>query len=172
MLALARENQRKAGATNVQFLKGDIENIPLPDNSVDLIISNCGINLSPDIDQVLPEACRVLKPGGCCAVSDIVVRGTIPAEIRQSADLWAGCVAGALEETVYQSQLKAAGFDQISIEPTRVYTADEVRDFLIGGGIKFEEEAQAVDGTFMSGFIRAVKPGTENHDCCAPGCGS
>ena len=170
MLALARENQRKAGVTNVEFLKGDIENIPLPDDWIDFVISNCVINLSPDKDQVLTEAFRVLKPGGRFAVSDIVVRGSIPAEVRHSVELWAGCVAGALEETIYLSKLKAAGFEQISIEPTRVYTATDAREFLIGAGIKVEEVAQAVDGKFISGFIRAVKPMAQKSNCCSPAC--
>lgn len=169
MLALARENQRKAGVGNVEFLKGDIEKIPLPDNSVDLIISNCVINLSPDKDRVLKEAFRVLKPGGRFAVTDIVVRGTIPSEIRHSVELWAGCVAGALEESVYRTKLAAVGFRQITIDPTRVYTAEDAREFLIGAGLNVEEVAQLVDGKFISGFIRATKPGGEA-SVCSPGC--
>lgn len=169
MLALARENQRKAGVTHVEFLKGDIEDIPLPDNTVDVIISNCVINLSPNKDRVFREAFRVLKPGGRLAVSDIVVRGGVPAEIRQSVELWAGCVAGALDETVYRAKLAEAGFERISVEPTRVYTAADAKDFLIGAGLDVETIAQAVDGKFISGFIRATKPGGAA-PACAPGC--
>ena len=169
MLALARENQVKASITNVEFLKGEIEQIPLPDNSVDLIISNCVINLSPDKDRVLKEAFRVLKPGGCLAVSDMVVRGSLPQEIRHSVELWAGCVAGALEETVYLEKLRQVGFAQTSIEPTRVYSAADAREFLIGAGLDVETVAQEVDGRFMSGFIRAVKP-AQAKSCCAPTC--
>jgi arsenite methyltransferase len=169
MLALARENQRKAGVHNVEFLKGDIEDIPLPADSVDLIISNCVINLSPNKDLVLKEAFRVLKPGGRFAVSDIVVRGAIPSEIRHSAELWAGCVAGALDENVYLGKLKEAGFEEISIEPTRVYTADDAREFIIGAGLDADVVAQTVDGKFMSGFIRATKPKGQVA-CCSPGC--
>ncbi len=169
MLVLARENQRKAGFENVEFLKGDIEEIPLPDNSVDLIISNCVINLSPDKDRVLKEAFRVLKPGGRFAVTDIVVRGAIPSEIRHSVELWAGCVAGALEESVYRTKLAAVGFRQITIEPTRVYSAEDAREFLIGAGLNVEQVAQLVDGKFISGFIRAAKPGGEA-SVCSPGC--
>jgi arsenite methyltransferase len=169
MLALARENQQKAGVTNVEFLKGDIEQIPLPDNSVDLIISNCVINLSPDKDQVLKEAFRVLKPGGRFAVSDIVIRGVIPQDIRHSVELWAGCVAGALEESAYQAKLREAGFEQISIEPTRIYSAEDAKEFLMGAGLHVETVAKEIDGKVISGFIRAVKPaGTTS--CCAPGC--
>jgi arsenite methyltransferase len=169
MLVLARENQRKAGATNVEFLKGDIEQIPLPDNSVDLIISNCVINLSPEKDRVLKEAFRVLKPGGRFAVSDIVVRGAIPQEIRHSIELWAGCVAGALEETVYVTKLKEAGFEQISIEPTRIYTADDAGEFLLGARLNVETVAKDIDGKFISGFVRAVKP-IQANSCCSPTC--
>jgi len=169
MLALARENQRKAGVTNVEFLKGDIEQIPLPDNSVDLIISNCVINLSPDKDQVLREAFRVLKPGGRVAVSDIVIRGAMPQAIRHSVELWAGCVAGALEESNYETKLKEAGFDQVSIEPTRIYTSEDAREFLMGAGLKVDEVAREIDGKFMSGFIRAVKP-IQKKSCCEPTC--
>jgi arsenite methyltransferase len=169
MLALARDNQQKAGATNVEFLKGDIEHIPLPDNSVDLIISNCVINLSPDKDQVLKEAFRVLKPGGRFAVSDIVIRGTMPQEIRHSVELWAGCVAGALEEAVYLAKLTQAGFEQTSIEPTRIYSAEDAREFLMGAGLNVETVAKEIDGKFMSGFIRAVKP-TKTRSCCATTC--
>lgn len=169
MLALARENQRKAGVNNVEFLKGDIEDIPLPDNSVDLIISNCVINLSPNKDRVLKEAFRVLKPGGRFAVSDIVVRGSIPSEVRHSVELWAGCVAGALEQDDYLAKLKEAGFERISIEPTRVYTADDAREFIIGTGLNADAVAQAVAGKIISGFIRATKPGLQA-PCCSPGC--
>jgi arsenite methyltransferase len=169
MLALARENQQKAGVTNVEFLKGDIEQIPLPDNSVDLIISNCVINLSPDKDRVLNEAFRVLKPGGRLAVSDIVIRGAMPEEIRHSVELWAGCVAGALEESVYLMKLQQAGFEQISIEPTRIYTAEDAKEFLMGAGLNVETVANESDGKFMSGFVRAVKPG-QTKSCCAPNC--
>ena len=169
MLALARENQLKAGVTNVEFLKGDIEQIPLPDDSVDLIISNCVINLSPDKDQVLKEAFRVLRPGGRLAVSDIVVRGSLPQEIRHSMELWAGCVAGALEETVYHTTLQQAGFEQISIEPTRIYSSADAREFLMGAGLNLETVTNEIDGKFMSGFIRAVKP-VEGRSCCGPAC--
>lgn len=158
MLALARENQRKAGVTNVEFLKGDIESIPLPDNSVDVIISNCVINLSADKDRVLREAFRVLKPGGRFAVSDVVVRGEIPPDIRRSVELWVGCLAGALEEGEYQRKLTAAGFEEISIEPTRVYHVEEAREFLSGHGIDVDAIAPLVDERFFSGFIRAGKP--------------
>ncbi|HKY72009.1 MAG TPA: arsenite methyltransferase [Nitrospira sp.] len=169
MLALARENQQKAGVTNVEFLKGEIEQIPLPDNSVDLIISNCVINLSPDKDQVLKEAFRVLKPGGRFAVSDIVIRGVIPQEIRHSVELWAGCVAGALEESAYQTKLREAGFEQISIEPTRIYSAEDAKEFLTGAGLHVETLAKEIDGKFISGFVRAVKP-AKTTSCCAPSC--
>jgi arsenite methyltransferase len=169
MLALARKNQRKAGVTNVEFLKGDIEQIPLPDNSIDLIISNCVINLSPDKDQVLKEAFRVLKPGGRLAASDIVIRGSMPHEIRHSVELWTGCVAGALEESVYLAKLQQSGFEQISIEPTRIYTADDAKEFLMGAGLNVEMMTKEIDGKFMSGFIRAVKP-VQTKSCCAPSC--
>ncbi|HKT34610.1 MAG TPA: arsenite methyltransferase [Nitrospira sp.] len=169
MLALARENQQNAGVTNVEFLKGDIEQIPLPDNSVDLIISNCVINLSPDKDRVLKEAFRVLKPGGRLAVSDIVVRGSMPQEIRHSVELWAGCVAGALEESVYLDKLQQAGFEQTSIQPTRIYSAADAREFLMGVSLDVETVAKEIDGKFLSGFIRAVKP-AHNKACCAPTC--
>jgi arsenite methyltransferase len=157
MLALARENQQKAGVDNVEFLKGEIENIPLPDNAVDVIISNCVINLSADKDRVLREAWRVLKPGGRLAISDIVVRGEIPAEIRRSVELWVGCLSGALDESDYARKLANAGFQEISIEPTRVYHVDDARDFLSGQGIDVEAIAPLVDGRFFSGFIRARK---------------
>ncbi len=160
MLRLARENQRKAGVTNVEFLKGDIEQIPLPDNTVDVIISNCVINLSADKDRVLAEAFRVLKPGGRFAVSDVVVRGTVPAEIRRSVELWVGCVAGALEESDYVTRLVRAGFEAVSIEPTRVYTVEDARAFLRGQGHDVDAIAPLVDGRFFSGFIRGRKPAT------------
>ncbi len=166
MLALARENQRKAGAHNVEFLKGEIENIPLPDNSVDVIISNCVINLSGDKDGVLREAFRVLKPGGRFAVSDVVVRGSVPPEIRRNVLLWAGCIAGALEDTEYAAKLAAAGFEGIGIEPTRVYGIEDARTFLAGQGVDVDAIAPEVEGKFMSAFIRATKPAA----CRAPGC--
>lgn len=158
MLALSRENQRKSGVTNVEFLKGEIENIPLPDNSVDVIISNCVINLSADKDRVLKEAYRVLKPGGRFAVSDVVVRGDVPAEIRRSAELWVGCVAGALSDEEYKEKLAAAGFDSIGVEPTRVYRLDDARQFLTGEGVDVDSLSLEVDGKFMSAFVRARKP--------------
>lgn len=158
MLALAHENQRKAGVTNVEFLKGEIEHVPLPDSAVDVIISNCVINLSPDKDAVLREAFRVLKPGGRFAVSDVVVRGEVPAGIRKSIELWIGCVAGALEESEYRAKLAAAGFEAIDLEPTRVYTAAGARDFLTNAGLDPDAVAAAVDGKFMSAFVRARKP--------------
>jgi len=158
MLALAEENKRKSGLTNVEFLKGEIENIPLPDGSVDVIISNCVINLSADKDRVFAEAFRVLKPGGRLAVSDIVTRGEIPPEIRRSIELWVGCVAGALEESEYRAKLARAGFIEVSIEPTRVYRAEDAREFLAAGGIDADAIRDLVDGKFFSGFIRAVKP--------------
>jgi arsenite methyltransferase len=158
MLALANENKQKAGAENVEFLKGEIEKIPLPDNSVDVIISNCVINLSADKDQVLREAFRVLKPGGRFAVSDVVTRGSIRPEVRKNVLLWVGCVAGALDETEYHEKLAAAGFENISIEPTRVYTAADALEFLAAQDIDFERIAPEVDGKFMSAFVRATKP--------------
>jgi ubiquinone/menaquinone biosynthesis C-methylase UbiE len=158
MLALANENKRKAGAENVEFLKGEIEHIPLPENSVDVIISNCVINLSADKDRVLREAFRVLKPGGRLAVSDVVTRGEIAPEIRQSVLLWVGCVAGALEEGEYRRKLTAAGFQQIEIEPTRIYRVEDAREFLSSSGIDVDAIAPQVDGKFMSAFIRAVRP--------------
>jgi SAM-dependent methyltransferase len=166
MLALAHENQRKAGVANVEFLKGEIENIPLPDNSVDVIISNCVINLSGDKDRVLREAFRVLKPGGRFAVSDVVVRGEVPAQIRRNVELWAGCVAGALEEQEYKGKLGAAGFAAIDIEPTRVYTLEDARQFLNEQGMDVDAIAPQVEGKFISAFIRAVKPA----GCCGPAC--
>src|SRR5690349_13654054 len=158
MLALANENQRKSGLTNVEFLKGEIENIPLPDNSVDVIVSNCVINLSADKDRVLREAFRVLKPGGRFAVSDVVTRGEIATEIRQSILLWVGCIAGALEENEYRSKLAAAGFEGIEVEPTRVYHVEDARQFLLEKGLDVDALAKNVDGKFMSAFVRAVKP--------------
>ena len=157
MLALARENQKKAGIGNVEFLKGEIESIPLPDNSVDVIISNCVINLSADKDRVLREAFRVLKPGGRFAVSDVVTRGEMHPEIRKSALLWVGCVAGALEENEYRAKLAAAGFGDIRIEPTRIYSLEDARSFLVEKGIDVEAMAAHADGKFMSAFIRATK---------------
>ena len=168
MLALARENQRKAGVENVEFLKGEIESIPLPDNSVDVVISNCVINLSADKDRVLREAFRVLKPGGRFAVSDVVTRGEVPAEVRQNMLLWVGCIAGALQDREYAAKLAEAGFDGIGIEPTRVYNIEDARTLLSGQGIDVDRMASAVEGKFMSAFIRAVKPA--NAACCAPGC--
>src|SRR5689334_4139137 len=169
MLALARENQKKAGANNVEFLKGEIEHIPLPDNSVDVIISNCVINLSADKDQVLREAFRVLKPGGRFAVSDVVTRGEMLPEIRRNVLLWVGCVAGALEENDYREKLASAGFEQIELEPTRVYRIEDAREFLSGQNIDVDAIAPQVDGKFMSAFVRAVKP-LGNQSCCAPTC--
>jgi SAM-dependent methyltransferase len=166
MLALARENQRKAGVENVEFLKGEIEHIPLPDNSVDVIISNCVINLSADKDRVLREAFRVLKPGGRLAVSDVVTRGDVPAEVRQNMLLWVGCIAGALQDSEYAAKLARAGFDGIGIEPTRVYSIEDARSFLSGQGVDVDAMAPAVEGKFMSAFIRATKPAK----CCGPGC--
>ena len=158
MLALACDNQRKAGANNVEFLKGEIENIPLPDNSVDVIISNCVINLSADKDRVLREAFRVLKPGGRFAVSDVVTRGDVPERLRKDMLLWVGCIAGALEENDYRAKLVAAGFEAIGIEPTRIYKIDDAREFLAGKGLDVDALAAQVDGKFMSAFVRAVKP--------------
>jgi arsenite methyltransferase len=158
MLALANANKEKSGATNVEFLKGEIENIPLPDNSVDVIISNCVINLSADKPRVLKEAFRVLKPGGRFAVSDIIRRGTLPDEIARSIELWVGCVAGALEETRYREHLATAGFESIEIEPTRIYRTEDASTFLADSGIDAETLPAEVDGAFMSGFVRARKP--------------
>ena len=158
MLALANENKRKAGMENVEFLKGEIEHIPLPDDSVDVIISNCVINLSADKDQVFKEALRVLKPGGRFAVSDVVTRGEMPPEIRQSVLLWVGCIAGALEENEYRAKLASAGFENIEIEPTRIYRIEDAREFLCGQNIDLDSIAPQVDGKFMSAFVRAVKP--------------
>jgi arsenite methyltransferase len=167
MLALARENQRKAGITNAEFLKGEIENIPLPENSVDVVISNCVINLSADKDRVLREAFRVLKPGGRLAVSDVVVRGEVPPTIRRSVELWVGCVAGALEESEYRLKLAAAGFEAIDIEPTRIYRIEDAKQFLAAQGVDADAIAPEVDGKFMSAFVRAKKPASS---CCGPSC--
>jgi arsenite methyltransferase len=161
MLALANENKKKAGAENVEFLRGQIEHIPLPDNSVDVIISNCVINLSEDKAQVLREAFRVLKPGGRFAVSDVVTRGEIPPDIRESVLLWVGCVAGALDEVDYRNKLQAAGFEEVDLEPTRIYRAADAREFLAAAGIDADAIAPQVDGKFMSAFVRAVKPAAE-----------
>src|SRR5438094_2439228 len=157
MLVLARENQKKAGIENVEFLKGEIEHIPLPNNSVDVVISNCVINLSADKDRVLREAFRVLKPGGRLAVSDVVTRGAMLPEIRERVLLWVGCIAGALEENEYRSKLEAAGFENISVEPTRIYRVDDARVFLSGQGIDVDAIAGDIDGKFMSAFVRATK---------------
>lgn len=169
MLALANENKRKSGMENVEFLKGEIENIPLPDNSVDVIISNCVINLSADKDKVLREAFRVLKPGGRFAVSDVVTHGEITPEIRKSILLWVGCIAGALDETDYRSKLAAAGFRDIDVEPTRIYRAEEAKDILAAEGLDWNVVASEVDGKFMSAFVRAVKP-MAGQPCCGPTC--
>jgi SAM-dependent methyltransferase len=167
MLALARENQRQAGVTNVEFLKGEIENIPLPNDSVDVIISNCVINLSADKDRVLREAFRVLRPGGRFAVSDVVVRGQVPDSVRQSMLLWVGCIAGALEEHDYRAKLHAAGFAGIDLEPTRVYNIEDARQFLNDAGVAVDDIAPLVEGKFVSAFIRATKP---DSSCCGPDC--
>ncbi|HEV3305604.1 MAG TPA: arsenite methyltransferase [Candidatus Sulfotelmatobacter sp.] len=169
MLALANENKRKAGAENVEFLKGEIERIPLPDNSVDVIISNCVINLSADKDRVFREALRVLKPGGRFAVSDVITRGEMLPEIRKNVLLWVGCVAGALEENEYRSNLASAGFEKIEIEPTRIYRIEDAREFLCGQNIDVDAIAAKVDGKFMSAFVRAVKPQSKEA-CCGPTC--
>jgi SAM-dependent methyltransferase len=166
MLALARENQRKSGLQNVEFLRGEIEHIPLPDQSVDVVISNCVINLSADKDQVLREAFRVLKPGGRFAVSDVVTRGEIPADVRNSMLLWVGCIAGALEDSEYEQKLTRAGFEHVEIEPTRVYNIEDARAFLSGRGMDVDAIAAQVEGKFMSAFVRATKPVA----CCGPGC--
>src|SRR5258707_7752985 len=170
MLALADDNKRRARIDNVEFLKGEIENIPLPDNSVDVIISNCVINLSADKDRVLREAFRVLKPGGRFAVSDVVTRGEMLPEIRQSVLAWVGCIAGALEEKEYRAKLANAGFEQINLEPTRIYRAEDAREFLAGQGIDVDALAPQVDGKFMSAFVRAVKPARAQEACCGPTC--
>jgi 2-polyprenyl-3-methyl-5-hydroxy-6-metoxy-1,4-benzoquinol methylase len=179
MLALAEENKLRSGLTNVHFLKGEIEHIPLPDNSVDVIISNCVINLSGDKDRVLREAFRVLKPGGRFAVSDVVVRGDVPPAIRRNLELWVGCVAGALSEAEYLAKLAAAGFEGAAMEVTRVYSVDDARDFLAGQGEDVQHLAEQVDGKFVSGFVRAIKPvaattavatAASGKSCCGPGC--
>src|SRR5579859_865665 len=169
MLALARENQKKAGVKNVEFLKGSIENIPLPENTADVIMSNCVINLSGDKDRVLAEAFRVLKPGGRLAVSDVVVRGEVPTAIRKSMELWVGCIAGALEEREYQEKLVRAGFEGVEVEPTRVYKSEEARDFLAAAGLNPEAVGPQIDGKFISAFVRAVKPESKAA-CCGPSC--
>jgi arsenite methyltransferase len=169
MLALARENQKKAGIGNVEFLKGAIENIPLPDNSVDVIISNCVINLSGDKDRVLREAFRVLKPGGRLAVSDVVVRGAVPADVRKSMELWVGCIAGALEENEYRQKLASAGFAFIEVEPTRVYKVGEAREFLEAAGLNADVVGPQIEGKFISAFLRASKPASAAA-CCDPTC--
>ncbi len=179
MLELARRNAAEAGATNVEFLKGDIEAIPLPDESVDVIISNCVINLSGDKRQVLREAFRVLKPGGRFAVSDVVVRGDIPPEVRRSMELWVGCVAGALEEREFEALLREVGFEDPTLEPTRVYEPEDARSFLEEAGLDVDAMAAAVEGRILSAFVRARKPasagavaesGAEERACCAPSC--
>ena len=167
MLALARANQKKAGVENVEFLKGTIENIPLPENSVDVIISNCVINLCGDKDRVMREAFRVLKPGGRFAVSDVVIRGEVPSQIRKSMELWVGCIAGALEEAQYQEKLEAAGFESIEVQPKRIYRVEEAREFLTAAGLDAEEVAPQIKDKFMSAFIRATKP---NPSCCGTDC--
>jgi arsenite methyltransferase len=167
MLALARDNQRQAGATNVEFLKGEIENIPLPDASVDVVISNCVINLSADKSRVLREAFRVLRPGGRFAVSDVVVRAEVPAAVRESMLLWVGCIAGALEESDYRARLLDAGFVDVDFEPTRIYDIEDARIFLTESGISIDEIAPQVEGKFLSAFIRATKP---DATCCGPDC--
>ena len=169
MLALARENQKNAGVENVEFLKGAIENVPLPDSSVDVIISNCVINLSGDKDRVLAEAFRVLKPGGRFAVSDVVVRGEVPADIRKSVELWVGCIAGALEENEYREKLGRAGFESIGVEPTRIYRVEEAREFLQAAGLDTETVGPQMEGKFISAFVRAVKPAAKSA-CCEPAC--
>jgi len=168
MLALARANQKQAGIENVEFLKGEIEHIPLPDNAVDVIISNCVINLSSDKDQVLREAFRVLKPGGRFAVSDVVVTGEIPAALRKNVELWIGCIAGALRDTDYREKLARAGFEAIELEPTRIYKVEDARQFLAGQGLDVDAIAAQVDGKFMSAFVRAKKPAAAA--CCSTSC--
>jgi SAM-dependent methyltransferase len=174
MLGLARENQRKAGVQNVEFLKGEIENIPLPENAVDVVISNCVINLSADKNRVLQEAFRVLRPGGRFAVSDVVVRGPVPDDIRKNVELWIGCIAGAMDESEYSAKLAAAGFEAIEIEPTRVYKIEDARQFLAGVGLDVEAIAPQVGDKFASAFIRARKPvlkkGIADSACCGPTC--
>jgi len=168
MLAVAEENKRKSGLENVTFLKGEIEHIPLPDNSIDVIISNCVINLSGDKDRVIKEAFRVLKPGGRFAVSDVVVRGQVPDVIRRHMELWVGCVAGALGDAEYTAKLAGAGFGDVSVEETRRYSLDDARTFLAGEGLDVDALATQVDGTFISAFIRATKPAPTS--CCGPSC--
>jgi arsenite methyltransferase len=168
MLTLAEENKRKSGLTNVEFLKGEIENIPLPDNSVDVIVSNCVINLSVDKNRVLREAFRVLKPGGRFAISDVVVRGEVPQQIRKSMELWVGCVAGALTDAEYQQKLAAAGFESIDIEPTRIYSIDDAKEFLNAAGIDADAVAPQIRDKFISAFVRAQKPAAKT--CCGPTC--
>jgi arsenite methyltransferase len=172
MLALANENKKNSGIANVEFLKGEIESIPLPDNSVDVVISNCVINLSADKGKVLREAFRVLKPGGRFAVSDVVTRGEILPEIRKSVLLWVGCIAGALDEDEYRNKLTTAGFEQVDVEPTRIYRVADAREFLAGQGLDVEGLAPQVDGKFLSAFIRAVKPESPKTEvsCCGPSC--
>ncbi len=176
MLALARRNQAAAGVTNVEFLKGDIEHIPLPDASVDVIISNCVINLAADKRKVFAEAFRVLKPGGRFAVSDVVVRGEVPMAIRRSMELWVGCVAGALEEQQFDAWLREAGFENPTLEPTRVYRVEDARQFLSEAGLDPDAIAEEIDGKFMAAFVRATKPAAipaataAAGACCAPGC--
>jgi SAM-dependent methyltransferase len=173
MLALAEENKRQSGLTNVEFLRGEIENIPLPDASVDVIISNCVINLSGDKDRVLREAFRVLKPGGRFAVSDVVVRGELPAEVRRSIELWVGCISGALSETEYRDKLSAAGFADVDLEVTRTYAAEDARAFLAEAGIDADAIAPEVDGKVVSAFVRATKPALKTEEkaaCCGPAC--
>jgi len=170
MLELARENQRKAGATNVEFRKGEIENIPLPDGTVDVIISNCVINLSADKKRVMAEAFRVLKPGGRFAVSDVVIRGEVPAAVRKSMELWVGCVAGALEEQEYVALLAEAGFENIAVEPTRVYQFEDAKAVLTGAGLDTEVLAREVGGRIMGAFVRASKPEMSSKSCCGPEC--
>jgi ubiquinone/menaquinone biosynthesis C-methylase UbiE len=166
MLALARANQKESGLTNVEFLKGEIEKIPLPDNSVDVIVSNCVINLSADKDRVLAEAFRVLKPGGRFAVSDVVVKGEVDERVRQSMLLWVGCIAGALEESDYAAKLTRAGFSNVSLETTRVYSIEDARRFLTESGIDVDAVAPLAEGKFRSSFIRAIKPGDCGPSCC------
>jgi arsenite methyltransferase len=170
MLALARENQRKAGATNVEFLKGTIEAIPLPDQSVDVIISNCVINLSTDKDAVLREAFRVLKPGGRFAVSDVVVRGDVPPDVRRNMELWVGCIAGALQDTEFADKLRAAGFADVEIEPWREYNVEDARAFLTEGGLDVDALGPQVEGKFLSAFVRGRKPEAKAKSCCGPEC--
>jgi arsenite methyltransferase len=168
MLALARENQKKAGVQNVEFLKGTIEEIPLPANSVDVIISNCVINLSGDKDRVLREAFRVLKPSGRLAVSDVVIRGEVPQAVRKSMELWVGCIAGAMQETEYREKLRAAGFEDVEVEPTRIYQVEEAREFLTAAGLDADVVGPQIKDKFMSAFIRAKKPAARA--CCGPTC--